>query len=228
MKVNLNLKPIHDMNTKSQNPTQSNPARRQVFKRGLDVDLQYVVTAIQCDRGAIALAQKFTRPWLLDWVSKQVAAGHTVHTVYEACGFGYTLHDNLVTAGAQSIVTTPMRLNPERRRKNDRLDARELCVRLSRHLEGHAHELKPIRIPARAEQQRASWVANVSSGSANCDDWKITDEHCASSWSMRRCPRAGRGRPSGNRSHPNARTSCADNWSRSWRRSARAKRRWTA
>jgi len=154
MKVNLNLKPIHDMNTTPQNSTQSNSALRQVFKLGLDVDLHFVVTAIQCDHGAIALAQKFTRDRLIGWVREKVAAGHQVHTVYEACGFGYTLHDHLVAAGAQSIVTTPMRLNPERRRKNDRLDARELCVRLSRHLDGHAHDLKPIRIPARAEQER--------------------------------------------------------------------------
>jgi transposase len=130
------------------------PAGRQVFKLGLDVDLRYVVTAIQCERGPIALARKWTRAQLLDWVRKQTAAGHTVHTVYEACGFGYTLHHALVAAGAQSLVTTPMRLSPERRRKNDRLDARELCVRLARHLDGHAHELKPIRIPQAPEQER--------------------------------------------------------------------------
>lgn len=118
------------------------------------MDLNNLVTAIQCDRGTIALAQKFSRARLIDWIQKQVAAGHAVHTVYEACGFGYTLHHALVAAGAHSLVTTPMRLSPERRRKNDRLDARELCVRLSRHLEGQAHELKPIRIPARAEQER--------------------------------------------------------------------------
>src|SRR6185503_12639002 len=100
------------------------------------------------------LAQKFTRARLLDWVREKIAAGHTVHTVYECCGFGYTLHEQLTAAGAHSIVTTPMRLSPERRRKNDRLDARELCVRLSRHLAGHAHELKPIRIPTPEEQQR--------------------------------------------------------------------------
>lgn len=148
------IKPIHDMNTTAQNATQSNCPLRQVFKLGLDVDLQFVVTAIQCEHGAIALAQKFTRARLLDWIGKQIAAGHAVHTVYESCGFGYTLHEELVAAGAHSIVTTPMRLSLERRRKNDRLDARELCVRLSRHLEGQAHELKPIRIPSRAEQQR--------------------------------------------------------------------------
>jgi len=131
-----------------------NAPMRHVFKLGLDVDLRNVVTAIQCDHGAMALPQKLSRSQLIAWVQKQTAAGHEVHTVYEACGFGYTLHNDLVAAGAQSIVTTPMRLSPERRRKNDRLDARELCVRLSRHLDGYAHELKPIRIPSPEEQQR--------------------------------------------------------------------------
>jgi transposase len=158
---NNQIKPLHDRNTSTPTAGQSNPAvaavpappapARHVFKLGLDVDLRFVVTAIQCDRGTIALAQKFSRGRLVAWVQKQVAAGHTV---YEACGFGYTLHHALVAAGAQSLVTTPMRLAPERRRKNDRLDARELCVRLSRHLDGHAHELKPIRIPKTEEQQR--------------------------------------------------------------------------
>jgi transposase len=127
---------------------------RQVFKLGLDVDLRLVVVAMQCNDGAIQLAQKFTRARLIQWIGKQVAAGHEVHTVYEACGFGYTLHQALAAAGAHSIVTTPMRLNLERRRKNDRLDARELCVRLSRYLAGHAHELKPVRVPDAREQQR--------------------------------------------------------------------------
>ncbi len=129
-------------------------AAGHVFKLGLDVDVHFVVTAIQCDHGAIKPAQKLTREKLLAWVRQQVGAGHQVHTVYEACGFGYTLHEELTATGAHSLVTTPLRLSPERRRKNDRLDARELCVRLARHLHGHRHELRPIRIPTAAEQQR--------------------------------------------------------------------------
>jgi transposase len=145
---------LHDTINRSDINSSGNASVRHLFKLGLDVDLHFVVTAIQCERGAIALAQKFTRAQLLAWVKKQIAAGHEVHTVYEACGFGYTLHHALAAAGAHSIVTTPMRLSLERRRKNDRLDARELCVRLSRHLDGHAHELKPIRIPLHVEQER--------------------------------------------------------------------------
>jgi transposase len=145
---------LHGNSNPSNRAASGNAAVRHVFKLGLDVDLHFVVAAIQCGQGTIALAQKFTRRQLLDWVQKQIAAGHAVHTVYEACGFGYTLHHALVAAGAHSLVTTPMRLSLERRRKNDRLDARELCVRLSRHLDGQAHELKPIRIPTTGEQER--------------------------------------------------------------------------
>lgn len=133
---------------------QLNTELAHVFKLGLDVDLKNIVTAIQWDHSAIASAQKFSRAQLIAWVKEKVAAGHRVHTVYECCGFGYTLHEQLVAAGAQSLITTPMRLSLERRRKNDRLDATELCARLSRYLDGHRHELKPIRIPSRAERER--------------------------------------------------------------------------
>ena len=145
---------LHDLNISTQNPSQSNATLRPLLKLGLDVDLKNLVVAIQSGNGVIALAQKFSRSRLIQWIKDQVAAGHTVHTVYECCGFGYTLHEQLKTAGAHSIVTTPLRLNLEQRRKNDRMDARQLCVRLSRYLDGQPHELRPIRIPSRAEQQR--------------------------------------------------------------------------
>ena len=129
-------------------------AVRHTFTLGLDVDLRAVVVATQCDQGVIPPARKLSRAQLVAWVKAQVTAGHTVRTVYECCGFGYTLHEQLSAAGAQSLLTTPMRLSLERRRKNDRLDARELCVRLSRYHAGQRHELRPIRLPSRAEVQR--------------------------------------------------------------------------
>jgi transposase len=145
---------LHDKINLNTRATAGNAAVGQTFKLGLDVDLRHVVVAIQCERGLIPPAQKFSRAQLIAWVREKTAAGHTVHTVYECCGFGYTLHEELLAAGAHSLVTTPMRLNLERRRKNDRMDARELCVRLARYLDGHQDELRPIRIPTRAEQQR--------------------------------------------------------------------------
>jgi transposase len=143
---------LHDETHHNPSHTADKSAVPYVFKLGLDVDLNTVVTAIQCDHGEIKPAQKFTRARLIAWVKAQVAAGHRVHTVYECCGFGYTLHEQLLAAGACSLVTTPMRLSDAR--KNDRMDARQLCVRLSRYLDGHQHELRPIRIPTLAERQR--------------------------------------------------------------------------
>jgi transposase len=145
---------LHDRENANNLVSAGNGAVRLHFKLGLDVDLRHIVAGIQCERSLIGPAQKFTRIQLLEWVKKKIAQGHTVHAVYECCGFGYTLYEELVRAGAHCIVTTPMRLNLERRRKNDRMDGRELCVRLSRYLDGHGHELKPVRIPSRAEQQR--------------------------------------------------------------------------
>ena len=100
----------------------------RIWKLGLDVDLRSITVAIQCERGTIGPARKFTREQLIAWVKQKRAQGQAVHAVSECCGFGYTLHEQLIGAGAKSILTTPMRLNPERRRKNDRMDARELCA----------------------------------------------------------------------------------------------------
>ncbi len=124
------------------------------LKLGLDVDLRSIAVAIQCERSAIGPARKFSREQLIGWVKRQIASGYRVYTVSECCGFGYTLHEQLTQAGAHSLITTPMRLNLERRRKNDRMDARELCVRLSRYLDGHTDELRTIRVPSRAERER--------------------------------------------------------------------------
>ena len=52
----------------------------------------------------------------------------TANAVYECCGFGYTLHEQLSQVGARSLITTPMRLNLEGRRKNDRMaTSRHAC-----------------------------------------------------------------------------------------------------
>ena len=48
---------------------------RHVFTLGLDVDLRFVVTAIQCDQGVIPPARKYTRTQLVAWVKAQVLAG---------------------------------------------------------------------------------------------------------------------------------------------------------
>jgi transposase len=149
-----NTTTLHDERELNNSEANSKEAKGRVWKLGLDVDLRNIVVAIQCERGTSGPARKFSREQLVAWVKEKITAGQAVHTVYECCGFGYTLHEQLTQAGAHSLITTPMRLSLERRRKNDRMDARELCVRLSRYLDGHKDELRAIRIPSRPEQQR--------------------------------------------------------------------------
>lgn len=150
--MNTNINPNHDMTTTTQPAAADKP--RPAIKLGLDVDLQQITATVQYDHQHPKPAQSFTVARLSQWVREKVAAGHTVHTVYESCGFGYTLHYQLVAAGAHSLVISPVRLHTERRRKNDRLDSRQLCLRLSRYLDGQQDELPVIRIPTVAEQQR--------------------------------------------------------------------------
>src|SRR5438094_4706037 len=128
---------------------------RCAIKLGIDVHQEFYVVVEQVEGSNPKAPQRFQKQAFLHWAGRlKQKSGAEVYAVYEACGFGYTLHEQLSTAGARSLVTTPMRLNLERKRKNDRMDARESCVRLSRYLDGQSHELRPIRIPSRSEQQR--------------------------------------------------------------------------
>jgi hypothetical protein len=45
------------------------------------------------------------------------------------------------------------------KRKTDKLDARALCLRLSRWLDGNRDELAPIRIPSETEQRKRDYAA---------------------------------------------------------------------
>jgi transposase len=145
---------LHDEKNTNAPKLQDKSGVGSVLKLGLDVDLKQITVTVQSAHQTPRPAQSFSRERLVHWVQEKVQAGHTVWTVYESCGFGYTLHYQLVAAGAHSLVIGPIRLNPQRRRKNDRLDSRQLCLRLSRYVDGQKEELPVIRIPSAAEQQR--------------------------------------------------------------------------
>ena len=88
------------------------------------------------------------------WVEELLRGGHTVHVVYEACGFGFSLYRQLMAVGAHCYVIAPRKLDEECTRvKTDPRDATTLCQRLSRYLEGNTRELAVIRVPTEAEEQ---------------------------------------------------------------------------
>jgi transposase len=83
-----------------------------------------------------------------------LSAGHTVHVVYEACGFGFGLCRKLTAAGAHCHVIAPQKLDEQRTGvKTDPRDALMLCQRLSRYVDGNTRELAVIRIPTEEEER---------------------------------------------------------------------------
>ena len=133
-------------------PTAVIDPTKAMLKLGLDVHLEFIMAVAQKDHANPQAPRKFTNDQLVEQVQKWIAEGLQVFCVQESCGFGFTLHRRLVAAGAQSFLITPIALNGAR--KTDKLDARALCLRLSRWLDGNRDELCPIRIPSEAEQRR--------------------------------------------------------------------------
>ena len=164
------LKPIMTPATLNPTPTPDKPAMvrsvpprqprpsavidpvKPLLKLGLDVHLEFIMAVAQKDHAQPHAPRKFTRAELIAQVGKWVAEGFQVFCVEESCGFGFVLHRELVAAGAQSFLITPIALNGAR--KTDKLDARALCLRLSRWLDGNRDELAPIRIPSETEQRQ--------------------------------------------------------------------------
>ena len=108
---------------------------KPLLKLGLDVHLEFIMAVAQKDHANPHAPRKFTRPELVEQVRQWVAEGFQVFGVEESCGFGFVLHRELVAAGAQSFLITPIALNGAR--KTDKLDARALCLRLARWLIVH-------------------------------------------------------------------------------------------
>jgi transposase len=133
-------------------PTAVMDPNKPMLKLGLDVHLDFIMAVAQKDHANPHAPRQFTNAELVAQVRLRVAEGCQVFCVQESCGFGFTLHRELVAAGAQSFLITPIALNGQR--KTDKLDARALCLRLSRWLDGNRDELAPIRIPSATEQRR--------------------------------------------------------------------------
>ena len=133
-------------------PTAVIDSTKPMLKLGMDVHLEFSMVVVQKDHAQPKAPRKFDRAALVEQVKQWVSEGFQVFCVQESCGFGFTLHRELVAVGAQSFLITPIDLNGKR--KTDKVDARQLCLRLSRWLDGNRDELNPIRIPSEAEQRK--------------------------------------------------------------------------
>jgi len=98
-------------------------------------------------------AQRFRKETFLHWVAKLRSQGGEIHAVYEACGFGFELQRQLSALGIHCYVVCPQKLDERNKRvKTDGLDAKALCLKLDRFVQGNGDALALVRVPSEAEE----------------------------------------------------------------------------
>jgi transposase len=124
-------------------------------KFGLDVHAAQITVCRQIEGRLPQPAQKLGWAEAVAWIAAHVEAGAVVHTCYEAGPCGYGLHRQLTARGVTNLVVAPQRWDERHRRvKTDRRDARELCARLDRYVQGNREVFAPVRVPTLEQERR--------------------------------------------------------------------------
>jgi transposase len=127
---------------------------KAVIKLGIDVHQDFYVVVMQEGGSNPKPAQRFQKEALLRWAAKLKQSGAEMHAVYEACGFGFGLQRQLNALGIQCYVVCPQKLDEHNRRvKTDGLDAKALCLKLDRFVQGNRAALALVRVPSEEEEQ---------------------------------------------------------------------------
>src|SRR6202795_2635955 len=122
---------------------------------GVDVHLRGYQAARKVDNGVIGVVDTFrSEVELLLHVEKQRPRAEQVVVVYEAGPLGYTLYRKLKAAGVLCYVCAPDGAEQRRkRRKNNKIDARNLTSKLFNYLNGDPEALQLARVPTEAQEQ---------------------------------------------------------------------------
>ena len=131
-----------------------NPGQK-VIKLGIDVHQEFYVVVAQEGGGNPKPAQRFKKEAFLSWaVRLKDKSGAKIYAVYEACGFGFGLQRQLAALGIECQVVCPQKLDEQNKRvKTDGLDAKALCLKLDRYVEGNREALAVVRVPTPEEEQ---------------------------------------------------------------------------
>jgi transposase len=125
------------------------------IKLGIDVHQDYYVVVKQEGGSNPKPPQRFHKEAFLHWAAKLKREQRKVHAVYEACGFGFGLQRRLDALGIACYVVCPQKLDERNKRvKTDGLDAKALCLRLDRFLQGNREALALVRVPGEEEEQK--------------------------------------------------------------------------
>ncbi len=128
---------------------------RCAIKLGIDVHQDFYVVVAQVGGSNPKPPQRFQKEAFLHWAARlKRKSGAEVHAVYEACGFGFALQRQLSALSIQCYVVCPQKLDEHNRRvKTDGLDAKALCPKLDRLVQGNRAALARVRVPSEAEEQ---------------------------------------------------------------------------
>jgi transposase len=128
---------------------------KAIIKLGIDVHQDYYVVVKQEGETNPKPAQRFGKEAFLLWPAKLRGQGVEVYAVYEACGFGFGLQRRLNALGIHGYVVCPQKLDDRNKRvKTDGLDAKALCLKLDRFVQGNGEALALIRVPSEQEEQK--------------------------------------------------------------------------
>src|SRR5438477_6314300 len=124
------------------------------IKLGIDVHQDFYVVVEQVDGSNPKPPQRFQKQAFLHWATKLKQSDAEMHAVYEACGFGFTLQRQLSALSIHCYVVCPQKLDEQNRRvKSDGLDAKALCLKLDRFVQGNRAALAIVRVPSEAEER---------------------------------------------------------------------------
>jgi transposase len=124
------------------------------IKLGIDVHQDFYVVVMQEGGTNPKPAQRFPKQAFVHWAARLKQHGAEVHAVYEACGFGFGLQRKLAAIGIECHVVCPQKLDEQNRRvKTDGLDAKALCLKLDRFVQGNKDALALVRVPTEEEEQ---------------------------------------------------------------------------
>ena len=124
------------------------------IKLGIDVHQDFYVVVMQEGANNPKPPQRFQKQAFLQWAQKLKSRATEVHAVYEACGFGFSLQRSLTALSIACHVVCPQKLDEQNKRvKTDGRDAKALCLRLDRFIQGNQDALARVRVPTEQEEQ---------------------------------------------------------------------------
>ena len=122
---------------------------------GVDAHLRGYQAGRKIDDGVIGAVDTFrSEVELLLHIAKQQQRAEEVVVVYEAGPLGYTLYRKLKALGVLCYVCAPDSAQQrKKRRKNNKIDARNLTSKLFNYLNGDKEALQLARVPTEAQEQ---------------------------------------------------------------------------